>query len=165
MVAATMSNTRAKRLFGAALAVPALVVLVALAIDGLPGLDGRSPIEAPAQPLTGSFTLWAASPRANPCEPRSEAPDIHAGAPVDVKDASEAVIAGTTLGEGAPDATNRGCVFPFRIARLPVADEYTVQVGARTGVTYPKADVAGTGWRIDLNLGLPDPAASAAPAA
>lgn len=115
-------------------------------------------IPAAGGELAGDFTLWAARPQADPCRPRSEAPDIHAGAPVDVQDGSGATIAAATLAEGHPDPTHRGCVYRFTVTGLPVADAYTVQVGTRVGPTYPRADVAAAGWRVALNLGLPDPA-------
>jgi hypothetical protein len=77
---------------------------------------------------------------------------------VDIRGEGGAVLAATALADGTPDPTHRGCAFPFSVARLPAAGSYTVQVGARTAMTYPTADLASAGWRIELNLGIPDPA-------
>jgi hypothetical protein len=107
--------------------------------------------------LAGAFTLWADTPRADPCQPRPEAPDIHEGAPVDVRDDRGTTLAGAVLGKGAPDSTHRGCVYGFSVARVPAAAAYSVQVGARIGPTYTRTEVARANWRVALNLGLPDP--------
>jgi hypothetical protein len=111
--------------------------------------------------VTGTFTLWAAAPRANPCAARADAADIHPGTEVAIKTAAGATIATTTLSPGRSDATHRGCVYRFEVATLPANATFSVTVGTRSGLTYNPKDVARAGWQIALNLGLPDRAGTA----
>jgi hypothetical protein len=141
-----------KTLIAAAVIGPLLAAAVLLGFH----LKQAGPAKPRMTTLTGDFTLWAAAPRANPCEARPDAPDIHPGAPVDVRDESGATVAGAILAEGVPEETKRGCVYHFSVEALPDAASYTVQVGARVGPTYKRADIAQAGWRVALDLGLPD---------
>src|SRR5690348_15115653 len=79
--------------------VTALVVtataVVLLAVTAGGGRRSR-PAARLATPLAGTFTLWAATPRADPCRPRVEAPDIHAGAAVEVRDEHGTTVATST---------------------------------------------------------------------
>ncbi len=122
---------------------------------------------APASPpaIHGTFTLWAATPQPDACAPRSEAPDIRAGAMVSVRDGAGAVLATSRLARGVADASKRGCVFPFTVAGIPQAATYSVSVGGRAGLAYPRAALTANGWQVALNLGLPDPPTKHAPSA
>jgi hypothetical protein len=108
-------------------------------------------------PVAGTFTLWAATPRADPCAARTDAADTHRGAPVTMNDSAGHVLATTTLSAGRADATHRGCVYRFTIT--PPAATFSITVGARSGLTYTPQQIAKAGWQVALNLGLPDPAA------
>lgn len=141
-------------MFVGLLAVPALAVSTALLIHP-PTL---TPVKKTTT-LSGDFTLWAATPRADPCQSRADATDIHAGAPVDVRDESGTTIAGAVLLQGIPEETHRGCVYHFTVPKLPSAKSYTVQVGARVGPTSTRADLVRDDWKVAINLGLPDAAA------
>ena len=122
-----------------------------------PVASGRR-LPAPSVPpkLTGSFTVWSAGPQRNPCVDHPQVPDIKAGAPVVVSDAAGKVLATTRLAQGRPEATRRGCVFAFSLAGLPSADSFAVKVGRQSILTFPTAALANNGWRVTLNLGLPD---------
>jgi hypothetical protein len=141
-------------MFAGLLTVPALAVSTALLIHPVK----TRPVHKPTT-LSGDFTLWAATPKADPCQTRTDAADIHPGAPVDVRDESGLTIAGAVLQQGIPEETHRGCVYHFTVERLPSAKTYTVQVGARVGPTSTRADLARDDWKLAINLGLPDPAA------
>jgi hypothetical protein len=112
---------------------------------------------ATAPRLDGTFTVWAATPRADPCQSRPEAADLHAGAPVVLLDPAGTTIATTTLDTGRPDATHRGCAYPFTVSGPPAANSYTVRVGDHLGPTVDRSTLRGSGWHLALNLGLPDP--------
>jgi hypothetical protein len=114
-----------------------------------------NPLKTTPTTLSGDFTLWAATPTADPCAARPDAPDIHAGAPVDVHDESGGIVAGAVLSTGTPEETHRGCVYHFTVAKLPVARTYAVQVGTRVGPTVTRAALAADVWRMTLNIGLP----------
>jgi hypothetical protein len=105
--------------------------------------------------LTGSFTLWAADPQKNACADHPQVPDIKAGAAVVLSDGSGKQLARTTLSAGTVEATKRGCVFPFQVAGLPKTDSYQLKVGRQGALTFSATDLAGNGWRVQLNLGLP----------
>jgi hypothetical protein len=87
------------------LAVGALGVSAAVGAVSLTAHSGPATDRAKATTLTGDFTPWSATARADPCRPRSEAPDIRAGAPVDIRGRDGATVAVTTLSLGRPDAT------------------------------------------------------------
>ena len=129
---------------------------------GLPGVapaaSGEQPGAVSSVPpkLTGAFTLWSAEPQRNPCVDHPQVPDIKAGTAVMVSDADGNVLATTRLAKGQPEATRRGCVFAFTLAGLPATDSYQVKVGRQSTLTYPTAALANNGWRVILNLGLPD---------
>jgi hypothetical protein len=139
-----------------------LLTVPALAASAFWMLHPSAPVSNPLaeKPLTmsGDFTLWAATPKADPCAARPDAPDIHAGAPVDVRDESGAVVAGAVLSTGTAEETHRGCVYHFQVAKLPVAQTYEVQVGARVGPTVTRTRLAADSYRVTLNIGLPDQA-------
>lgn len=109
----------------------------------------------PDAPLTGTFTLWASTPLADPCRPQTAAPDIHVGAAVSVHSVTGAVIATTVLGSGRSEATHRGCVYRFAFTPLPLDPSFSVTVGSRSGPIYTAAQVAAASGHITLNLGLP----------
>ena len=123
-----------------------------------PAAPAGAVLPAPSVPpkLTGSFTVWSAGPQRNPCVDHPQVPDIKAGAPVVVSDAAGKVLATTRLAQGRPEATKRGCVFAFSLAGLPSADSFAVKVGRQSILTFPTAALANNGWRVTLNLGLPD---------
>jgi hypothetical protein len=141
-------------MFAGLLTVPALAVSTALLIHPPTGV----PV-AKATTLSGDFTLWAATPKVDPCQTGSDVPDVHAGAPVDVRDESGTTVAGAVLDQGIPEETHRGCVYHFTVAKLPSAKTYTVQVGARVGPTYQRSDLARHGWKVAMSLGTPAAAA------
>jgi hypothetical protein len=107
--------------------------------------------------LTGTFTLWSSKPQRNACAAHPQVPDIAPAAPVLVTDTGGTVLARSTLAAGRVESTRRGCVYPFTLAGLPRADGYQVKVGRQSALTYPAADLAAAGWRVQLNLGLPAP--------
>ena len=107
--------------------------------------------------LVGDFTLWHPTPATNPCQTPSGAPDIHAGAPVEVRNETGVTVGTATLSTGEPDPTHRGCVYHFTVERLPASDSYTFQIGGRLGLTYPRNEVAQAGWRVALRLDVPTP--------
>jgi hypothetical protein len=82
-------------------------------------------------------------------------PDIRTGAAVVLSDGAGKELARTTLGVGTVEATKRGCVFPFQLAGLPKTDRYQLKVGRQGALTFNGQDLAGNGWRVQLNLGLP----------
>jgi hypothetical protein len=96
--------------------------------------------------LAGELVVWAPTPVADPCPPHARI----AGTPVDVRDGTGATVATSHLGDGRPDPTHSGCVYPFAVDRLPAADSYTFEVGAWPGLTYPRSAVAKLGWRVAL---------------
>jgi len=104
--------------------------------------------------IRGTFTLWVASPQADPCVAQPAAPDIHPGADVVLRSTKGGVLARTILTAGHTDATHRGCVYGFAVTPLHAGSPFTVTVGARGGLTYTAADVAAAKGRIALNLGL-----------
>jgi hypothetical protein len=108
--------------------------------------------------VAGTFTLWAATPRANPCATRTDAADIHRGAPVTIDDSAGHVLAVSTLSAGDSDAAHRGCVYRFAFTP-PASEALSITVGNRVGLTYTPQQIAKAGWQVAMNLGLPDPAA------
>jgi hypothetical protein len=111
------------------------------------------------RPVVGTFTLWAATPRADPCAPRSDAADIHRGTLVAVHNTSGVTLAATRLSAGRAEATHRGCVYRFTLTPRTAA-AFSIAVGTRFGLTYTPRQLAKADWQVALNLGLPDPAAA-----
>jgi hypothetical protein len=131
-------------------AAAAMLLSVHSGADGPWGTSG-------SHRLVGNFTLWRPTPAADPCQTPSVAPDIHAGAPVEVHNETGVTVGTATLSTGEPDPTRRGCVYHFTVERLPASDSYTFQIGARLGLTYPRNEVAQAGWQVALNLDVPMP--------
>jgi hypothetical protein len=156
----TMRVSRRARLVLVVVTVTVSAAAVAILLSVQSGRPVQ-PTGKETHQLAGDFTLWGSAPVADPCQPRTEAPDIHAGAPVDVRNEGGATVATASLSKGQPDPTHRGCVYHFTVPRLPVAGSYTFQVGERLGLTYPHNEVAQAGWRVTLNLGLPAPTPAA----
>jgi hypothetical protein len=109
---------------------------------------------ASTPPLTGTFTLWLASPQADPCRQQQAAPDIHAGASVLLRTLRGEQLARTILTSGRSEATHRGCVYRFAVTPLTSTSPFTVTVGTRTGLSFRPADLMATGGRLTLNFGV-----------
>src|SRR4051794_41690932 len=88
-----------------------------------------NPLKTPPTTLSGDFTLWAATPKADPCAARPDASDIHAGAPVDVHDESGGIIAGAVLSTGTAEETHPRCLYHLTLPTLPLAPTDAAQGG------------------------------------
>src|SRR4051812_24489020 len=101
-----------------------------------------NPLSTPPTTLSGDFTLWAATPKADPCAGRPDASDIHAGAPVDVHDESGGIIAGAVLSTGTAQETHPRRVYHLTPAELPGGQTYPGQGGTRRRPTVTPAPPA-----------------------
>jgi len=119
------------------------------------GLPTRPGAAANGPAITGTFTLWAATPLADPCAAKTAAPDIRNGAPVTIRSAAGARVASTILTAGRSEATHRGCVYRFAVTPLPADLSFSVTVGTRAGLVYTPAQLAASDGHLTLNLGLP----------
>ncbi|MGH8984726.1 MAG: hypothetical protein ACRDY6_12755 [Acidimicrobiia bacterium] len=86
--------------------------------------------------------------------------DLVAGAPVVVHDGNGSTIATGELRDGQPveqrdslpiDFTD--CEFRFRMADVPDAEFYTVEVSHRGEVTYSRSELEDEDWRVTLTIG------------
>src|SRR4051812_50113187 len=96
-----------------------------------------NPLKTPPTTMSGDFTLWAATPKADPCAARPDASDIHAGAPVDVHDESGGGIARAGLSTGTARGTHPGGGYHLTPAQLPGGPTDTGPGGAPRGPAGP----------------------------
>jgi hypothetical protein len=134
--------------------------LAGLLLAVLAGCGHRAaPAAPPEHAVRGEYAVHGAYPlrrSGSACDPnRVGYPDIHAGTPVVVRDASGAVLRSATLQGGTMRVTilaREDCVFRFSLS-LPERDAYTVEVGNRGRVTFTGPTLRQAHWRIDLAIG------------
>jgi hypothetical protein len=145
-----------------ALGLVALVLLAACSGKGA----APNPTPTTAAPvshrLAGNYTVHGVFRKRDygrPCKPAEAGyPDIHAGTPVRVRDATTgAVLASATLGGGilrrqplvGPDDD---CLFTFSLT-VPDRAKYKVEVGRRGAVELTRDDLEKSHWTANLTIG------------
>ena len=78
--------------------------------------------------------------------------DLHAGTAVVVKDETGKVLATGSLA-GGKIISLETCQWTFDVANVPDAQFYQVEVSHRGNVTFSRADLDNTGWKVALSLG------------
>ncbi len=133
-----------------ATAMAAVAILVVVSAVSLRGKSSTK--AAHGHTLAGTFSLFGPKSQKDPCAVRSA--DVAAGALVAVKDERGAAIGSGTLTSGSADSARKACVYRFNVSSLPDTNTYTVEVGKLGGLKYPAADLAKSGWKVSLNLGV-----------
>ena len=101
----------------------------------------------------GTQTLSrAAATVGGPCKGLGAFGDLLGGTAVVVKDQAGTVIATGSLDIGKV-AAGRTCEFGVRVPAVPRADVYQFEVGQRLISAYRYADLANSGWQVELSLG------------
>ncbi len=137
----------------AAAAIIVVVSAVSLAGRSSGGATSGSTSKAThGHALAGTFSLFGPKTQKDPCSVRSA--DVAAGAPVAVKDERGAAIGSGALTSGSADSARKACVYRFNVSSLPDSNAYTVEVGKLGGLKYTATDLAKSGWKVSLNLGV-----------
>ena len=77
-----------------------------------------------------------------------------------LKDAKGKIVGVSTLGPGQvqnmvhlPQSTSYDCVFRFAFKKVPDSSAfYSVEVGQRAPMTFPKADLKRDGWKFQIQM-------------
>jgi hypothetical protein len=126
-------------------------VVIAIGAWSLGGADAHT--------ITGELELREGfSDMSEPCEGWSGYDDIHAGAPVLIKDA-----AGTVVGTGALEPGklrivdqqdfDTSCVFSFEVSDVADSDFYSVDVAGRGDLNYSRSELDMANWNVYASLG------------
>jgi hypothetical protein len=133
--------------------VPTLLTSTMIATLLASAIIAQTPVTAPAQTITGKFTLIA--PRigmdGDECHGVGGFRDIHGQLPVVVKDASGKILAVGKTAKGKR-TNNVSCVFDYSVSDVPKADFYQVQFGRRGGLVRSFDEMVKDRWVVDAVL-------------
>lgn len=132
----------------------ALIVVTLLLAACAPA--GASPSAAPTtKTLNGTLALHgrAAAIGLTACSGTGGYDDIAAGAQVTVKDQTGTLIGTGSLEAGKANAERTTCTFAFKVADLPDATFYAIEVSHRGELTYSAAEMETRHWVVAFTLG------------
>jgi hypothetical protein len=131
--------------------------VMSLALAGCAGQSGDSSAPSPSpssspssspgptKTFTVSGFVTAEGSFGLACRGLGASADLHAGAPVVVRDAEGARLAAGVLGDGFADddAPQRRCIFSFSVPKVPEGTgPFSVQVARRAPVPFDRRDAA-----------------------
>lgn len=122
----------------------ALVVLIVIACSGMHTLEGSMEV-IESLPLEDANSIGA------PCTGLGGFDDLRRGTTVMVKDENGKVLAVGKL-EGGLVVALETCRFTFKVANIPDADFYQIEVSHRGALTYSRGDLDKRDWKVELSL-------------
>lgn len=132
-----------------------LALLVALgawvAFSG--GSAGSTAPKAKLTNLSGTFTVWGGGNATDPCAGAAGT----AGEAVKIKTVAGVVLAQGALAAATPAAFGRGCTYPFTVPRPSAASAYVVEVGNHGSLTFTRAQMTASHWKLAMNIGTGQP--------